>query len=34
MKTLDTYTVSASFTAARNLTLRGTGPADMASPFA
>ncbi|CAA9565430.1 MAG: Vancomycin B-type resistance protein VanW [uncultured Thermomicrobiales bacterium] len=33
-KTLDTYTVSASFTAARNLTLRGTGPADMASPFA
>ena len=33
-ETIDTYTVSASFTPTRNLTLRGTGPADMPSPFA
>lgn len=33
-KTIDTYTVAASFAASRNLTLRGTGPADMPSPFA
>ncbi len=33
-KPIDSYTVSASFTPTRNLTLRGSGPVDMPSPFA